>query len=734
LRIVCGKCAAEVELPKEGDSPEVRCPSCAAIFYMPSLAEGESLLHPDTFPGYRIVAIVGHGGMGTVYRAIQLSMEREVAIKVLLRKYSQVPRFVARFGREASALAVLSHANIVGVIDRGRIEDMYYFIMEYVHGRTLRYFIKNNLLSVERCIDIAVQTCQALDAAHVCGIIHRDIKPGNILIREDGTVKVADFGIAHMIEEVGDAAERERRSRLGTARYMAPEQHGTGEPIDPRADVYALGITLFEMLTGTLPRGEPASRLNRLVPPGLDLIVERATRELREERFGSAAEFREALTTVRASLSLEETPTTGLAAAPGLAAARCRACGQGVGAADTACPHCGAALYEPCYRAECQALNPAGAERCASCGGHMELLRRHRRAELEALLEQARVLAAGGRADDAIRELEAVAAAPHEAFRDLREHAQGELARLRHERLARHAGRLVAAVAALLLVGAVGGALYLGYMALAPRARAKIPEVQPKPDTTRKAATSLPAAKVPPIPEPPPEPVARRTPFADYLLALTGPGWAKHAPAVRLSVACDAGNVLLASKPRGRLAEALAKSLADAEQGKGSPPDPNALQERLARLMDGFCDLVSAQIPRPPQPAKEGDRSSRRPKGRPTLPDPHPSLDGTVAALEEMLTAEATSAGVDTPTRLLLLDASVASAFPVSATRQTADRLIRVGRLLVRRLYGQKDPRVAQELLDDAGQRLDLAQREPNESARLALSVEAVVEALGSKW
>ena len=733
MKIVCGKCSAEVELPKEGASPEVRCPSCAAVFYMPSLAEGESLLHPDTFPGYRIVAIVGHGGMGTVYRAIQLSMEREVAIKVLLRKYSAVPRFVTRFEREASALAVLSHPNVVGVIDRGRIVDMYYFIMEYVHGRTLRYFIKNNLLSVERCIDMAVQTCQALEAAHSCGIVHRDIKPGNILIREDGVVKVADFGIAHMVEEEGDVGERERRSRLGTARYMAPEQHGTGEGIDPRADIYGLGITLHEMLTGTLPRGEPASRLNRLVPPGLDLIVERATRESRDERFQSAVELREALTTLRDSLALEETPTTGLAAAPELAAARCRACGQAVPATDLTCPHCRAALYEPCYRAECQALNPVGAERCASCGGHMELLRRHRRGELEALCEQARILAAGGRPDEAIRGFEAVAATPHEAFRDLRERAQAELAPLRRERRARHAGRLVTIAAALLVVGVVVGGLYFAYLNLRPRVRVKVPSELPKADTTRRAATSRPATKVAPIPAPAPEPVIRRTPFAEYLLALGRSDWTKLSPGLRLSVACDAGFVRLASNPRGKAADALARSLADIEQGKAVPPDAAALQERLARLMDGMCDLVSAQLAPPAPPTKEGSKSPRRPKGR-TAFDPRPTFEGGVGALEEMLAADAASAGIDTPARLVLLDASVSSAFPVSTTRQAADRLIRVGRLLVRRLYRQADPRVAQELLDDASQRLDLAQRQANETARLAVSLEAVVEALGSKW
>jgi len=392
-------------LPSAGDTPRARCHACGAVFHLPKLAEGEELPHPDAFPGYRVVAIVGFGGMGTVYRAIQLSMEREVALKVLHKRYSHVPRFVDRFEREATALAALNHPNIVAVIDRGRVGDTYYFVMEYVRGRTLRYLMRNKQLTVERAVEVAVQICDALHAAHACGVVHRDIKPGNILVAPDGLVKVADFGIVHI---AGDDkhAERERRTRLGTAKYMAPEQRGTGLVVDHRADIYALGTTLYEMLTGRLPDGSPASAHNPAIPKPLDEIIERATREDREERFQSAVEMRDALEAILATLKLEETSATAVLAPP--EGATCPACGAALGAADLHCPTCRNRVREPCFRPGCGALNPVGAERCSLCSGHLKLMEGERRAHLEAALDKAKRLMAEGRLAEARAELEPV--------------------------------------------------------------------------------------------------------------------------------------------------------------------------------------------------------------------------------------------------------------------------------------------------------------------------------------
>ncbi|MFW6162550.1 MAG: protein kinase domain-containing protein, partial [Planctomycetota bacterium] len=535
MKIVCGKCNAEVELPSEGD--KIECPSCGALFRIPSLEDGGELPRPDTFPGYRIKAIIGHGGMGTVFRATQLSMDREVAIKVLLRKYSTVPRFVNRFDREATALAKLNHPNIVAVIDRGHADDLYYLVMEYVHGRTLRYYIKNELLTVERCAAIAIEVCRALEAAHDDGIVHRDIKPGNILVQEDGPVKVADFGIVHMVEQQ-DQSETERRSRLGTARYMAPEQRGTGEVIDPRADIYALGVTLHEMLTGSLPTGEPPSAHNPRVPPALDSIVQQALQDQRDQRFQSAADLRQALEVLAESMQLEKTPATiELAGGPTVP---CPACQGQVPAGRDVCPHCEAALAEACYRDGCEGVNPVGAERCRRCGGHLELLKRQRRAELEALVRQAEARAEAGDVGQALDLYAEVLDDPHADFAPLRQRATDASRALRRERALGLLRSLAAAAAAFLIVLGAGVGTYWGVTRLLATASQPEPSPpqEPPPDTTDdpRPDTATPDTAAP-APQPPrPRPAL----FREYLVAITGEGWAEHSAAARLAAACDA--------------------------------------------------------------------------------------------------------------------------------------------------------------------------------------------------
>jgi len=731
VKIVCGKCFAEVELPKAGESPDIECPSCGAVFRMPSLAEGEELPHPDTFPGYRIVAIVGHGGMGTVYRAIQLSMDREVAIKVLLRKYAHVPRFVSRFEREASALAVLNHPNIVAVIDRGRVEDMYYFVMEYLHGRTLRYLIRNDLLSVERSLDIAIQICQALEAAHACGVVHRDIKPSNMLIQDDGVVKVADFGIVHMVEQ-DDAAERERRSRLGTANYMSPEQRGTGEVIDARADIFGLGVSLCEMLTGAVPKDEPPSALNRLVPKELDHIVERAMRENREERFQSAAEMREGLEIVRDSMSLETTPATEALAVPILPALTCRACGEAVAGAEETCPHCGATVREACYDPDCDGLNPVRAERCVSCGGHIELLKRQRRDELETLLQRGEAHAAARRRSDALRDLEVVRADPHKSFEDLRERARETIRRLRRRRLARLARVLVTAAAALLLVAAAAGVYWLVEKHVFSRLQRR--EAQDHEEPTSKKAVEAPGTQVVRVAPEPPRP-KRADAFCDYLLALTERSWVKRSPALRVMAACDAGMCLAVGRTDGQAAKRLANRLAEIERGGAVSPPADVLHARLAATLDSLCDEVASNLCSQPRLAKWIKQAAERHgEARRSAKNPRQTLEAATAALDDLLaTAEAAAnPNLDLSARLLFLDASLAPAIGAPDLRRAADRLIRATRFLVRHLQRQRQRRAALELLDDARRRLARAQEEEEGMARLAYCVEALVEALGA--
>ena len=724
MKVVCGRCSAEVELPKEGETPHIRCPSCAAVFVVPSLTEGEELARPDTFPGYRVVALVGHGGMGAVYRAIQLSMDREVAIKVLLRKYATVPRFVARFERESGALAALSHPNIVGVIDRGRKGDTYYFVMEYVHGRTLRYLVRNGQVSVERAVDIAVQICKALEAAHAAGVVHRDIKPGNILVEEEhGLVKVADFGIAHMVEE-DSASERERRSRLGTAKYMAPEQRGTGEAIDARADIYGLGVTLHEMLTGELPAGAPPSVANPMVPKELDAIVERATRPNREERFQSAAEMRLALEAAREAVKREETAVTEIvpAAAEG---GTCPVCRQAVPHDAAACGACGAPLVEPCFRSDCDGVNRLGAERCTACGGHVRLMEKQRRRELEEFLKLAEAEIAEGQIVDADILVEEVRADPHAAFADLRARASelaGQLALLRPP--SRWRPFLLAAAA----VAIVGLALLI-YWRLVPGLARRPPDVEPKPTTAEKPATrSHAGAHVPP-----PPPVPRRDAMHGYLLAVTADAWAKLPAEARLLAASEAALCLAAGSRDAAAAERLGKSVAEA--GKGSLPAARDLLARAAEALDALCGILGRQLARQRGLAprlkaivtRYGDAAK-------SISDPEQKLALAASTLFELVAAAEAhpDAKADAVARLVLLEASLPA--PVAAgPAAAATQVVRAGGLLIRNLRREAESPAYPEFLHDAQQKLARAEHAAMPLERLAGGIEAIVQAIAAR-
>ena len=727
MKIVCGKCSAECELPKDGG--DIQCPSCAALFRMPSLADGEELPHPDTFPGYRILAIIGHGGMGRVYRAIQLSMDREVAIKVLRKKLSSIPRFVQRFAREATALAALNHPNIVAVIDRGQVGDTYYFVMEYVHGRTLRHLVRANKLGVERTVEITIHICQALEAAHGAGVVHRDIKPGNVLVEEDGLVKVADFGIAHVLDD--EATPGERRSRLGTAKYMAPEQKGIGAEIDPRADLYALGVTLHEMLTGSLPKGEPARQANPLVPPALDEVCNRAMRQQREERFATAADMRQALEHVLADL--RRPPE---AAAPPLNAPRCRLCDQPVGPADAACPHCEAVLAEACYREDCDGVNPVGAERCARCNGHVELLRHRRRVEFDGLLKRAAALAGEGDYAAALDELDVVLGDSHADFVMLRDSAQAAAHRIRLRRRGRLLRAVAQAAAALLLIAGAGLASYWAVHTLAarkPPVEATIGDDDDD-DVTPDTPGPRPATNT----AGPVTPSRPRRPLREYLVALTGPRWSAHPPQARVLVAAEASRLLERTAPNSADAKALARTLDQMEQGNLPAPIPRVLHAQLDRALGVLVDALAADLRRHPALADAvRDVLDARTRQRQRAPG-HSLRRLEVAASTLAQLGAAAEMGLrgstDVAGRWLLLDVAVAAAQSDSRDlTHVANHLVRAARLLVRYLQQDGRAREAPELLADAGQRLALARSQRPSDARLAYSPEAIVEALAAR-
>jgi eukaryotic-like serine/threonine-protein kinase len=250
---------------------------------------------------YEMQEPIGRGGMATIYRAVDLRMGRVVAAKILREVYSTDPKFVTRFQREARAASALAHPNIVQVYDYGQSGDNYYIVMEYVDGTDLRrYLKKNGILSNDQAIQIAHDVALGLGAAHKLGIVHRDVKPQNIMLNDHGLVKLTDFGIASMYKD----AEAERLTTtgmtLGTVQYYAPEQ-AQGEIVSPAADVYALGIVMYEMLTGRTPFDgdtpvtvamrhiqdipEPPSAYNPRITPGLERIILRCLEKDPRDRY-----------------------------------------------------------------------------------------------------------------------------------------------------------------------------------------------------------------------------------------------------------------------------------------------------------------------------------------------------------------------------------------------------------------------------------------------------------------
>ncbi|MBM3664602.1 MAG: Stk1 family PASTA domain-containing Ser/Thr kinase [Actinobacteria bacterium] len=286
---------------------------------------------------YELGRQIGSGGMASVYLAYDTVLDREVAVKVLAGRFATDQAFVERFRREASAAAGLNHPNIVAVYDRGEAEGTYYIVMEYLSGPDLKTVIRDQgPLEPAVAVDNALQILSALTAAHAAGIIHRDIKPQNVMVGEDGRLRVADFGIARAH---ADQQMTETGSVIGTAQYLSPEQ-AQGEETTAASDTYAVGVVLYEMLTGRVPfDGDrpvtvamkqindppvPPRVFVQDIPPDLDAVVLKALSKRPEDRYQSADEFTAALLDVRAGMPGHQqstliltapTATTGAAAA-----------------------------------------------------------------------------------------------------------------------------------------------------------------------------------------------------------------------------------------------------------------------------------------------------------------------------------------------------------------------------------------------------------------------------------
>ena len=260
---------------------------------------------------YQLVKLIGGGGMAQVYQARDLVLRRLVAVKILRDQYASDPKFVERFQREAEASAGLSHPNIVSIYDVGKENGLHYIVMDHIQGETLRdYVVRSAPLPTGVVVEIGAQIALALESAHRNGLIHRDIKPGNVMLTTDGSVKVVDFGIAKgtsylSLTSTGVA--------LGTVAYMSPEQIKGGQ-LGPHSDIYSLGVTLYEMATGKLPFESdsdvgmalkhiselpiPPHQVNRGVPAQLAAIIMRSLEKDPAQRFSSAIQMARALKNV----------------------------------------------------------------------------------------------------------------------------------------------------------------------------------------------------------------------------------------------------------------------------------------------------------------------------------------------------------------------------------------------------------------------------------------------------
>ena len=285
---------------------------------------GAGVLDPEELVGktvgnYQIIEEIGRGGMGVVYKALQTSLNRIVAMKVLPRQYTRDPEFLNRFRREARAAAGLNHSNIIQIYEIGQQSGIHYFVMEYIEGINLKTLIEEKgALPLRQVLDIAWDTCKALDFAHKNGVIHRDIKPHNIMINKIGETKVFDFGIARAADSAGLTTTG---TSIGTPQYMSPEQARGEKETDGRADLYSLGIVLYEMLVGSVPfegstavgtmyrhvneTPDPPSKKNPDVPEELDHLVLKALQKEKEKRYQTGEEMIQELRVLKENLPTE---------------------------------------------------------------------------------------------------------------------------------------------------------------------------------------------------------------------------------------------------------------------------------------------------------------------------------------------------------------------------------------------------------------------------------------------
>ncbi len=294
-RGVCARLFLTIDLPMSTTSSSGSKPS--GMWQPPTLEEMQAML-----PQYQFVSLLGRGGMGAVYKAVQVSLDRAVAVKVLPGDLidDTDAQFAERFKNEARTMAKMNHPSIVNVYDFGETQTgLLFIVMEFIDGTDVaKMIVSQGKLPEDYALSITAHVCDALNYAHRNGVIHRDIKPANILINMDGAVKVADFGLAKQ-SDAGMSGLTKTNMAMGTPDFVAPEALIPGIPLDGRADLYAIGVMLYQMLTGEIPRGMwtmPGMKLG--TDPRFDAIIGKAMQTDREVRYQSAAELRKDLDTI----------------------------------------------------------------------------------------------------------------------------------------------------------------------------------------------------------------------------------------------------------------------------------------------------------------------------------------------------------------------------------------------------------------------------------------------------
>ncbi len=306
---LCPRCLLVAGAEASSPAPDL---AAATTAYRPGPAPQPPQELAGAFPQLEIFELLGRGGMGAVYKARQPHLDRLVALKVLPPETANDPAFGERFAREARALAKLNHPNIVAVHDFGQSGGFFYLVMEYVDGVNLRQAMRAGRLTPEEALRIVPQLCDALQFAHEEGVVHRDIKPENILLDRRGRVKVADFGLAKILgQSTGNASLTGTQQVMGTLHYMAPEQLAGARAVDHRADIYSLGVTFYEMLTGELPLGRfpPPSRKAAL-DARLDDVVLRTLEHAPADRYQHASDLKTDLDAIAHTPSTRPRPAS----------------------------------------------------------------------------------------------------------------------------------------------------------------------------------------------------------------------------------------------------------------------------------------------------------------------------------------------------------------------------------------------------------------------------------------